>query len=49
LIKEIDIAKVNQLFISTQPAHLQKLEGKALTAAERDVKRAQVIRESMGR
>jgi protein arginine kinase len=49
LIKEIDIAKVNQLFISTQPAHLQKFEGKALTAAERDVKRAQVIRESIGK
>ncbi len=47
LIKDIGIAKLNQLFISTQPAHLQKLEGKLLTAAERDAKRAQVIRESI--
>lgn len=45
LIKDINIAKLNQLFISTQPAHLQKLEGKPLSAAERDVKRAEVIRE----
>lgn len=47
LIKDIDITTVNQLFLSTQPAHLQKLSGKALTAAERDEKRAQVIRESI--
>ena len=47
LIKEIGIAKINQLFISTQPAHLQKLEGKDLTHQERDVKRAQVIRENI--
>jgi len=48
LIKDINIAKLNQLFISTQPAHLQKLEGKALSAAERDAKRAEVIREAIG-
>lgn len=49
LIKDIDTVKVNQLFISIQPAHLQKLAGKVLTAAERDVKRAQVIRENFGK
>lgn len=49
LIKDIDTVKVNQLFISIQPAHLQKLAGKMLTATERDVKRAQVIRENFVR
>lgn len=47
LIKDINIAKLNQLFISTQPAHLQKLEGKALSASQRDAKRAEVIREAI--
>ena len=47
IIKDIDISRVNRLFISTQPAHLQKLEGRVLTAQERDVKRAQVIREAL--
>jgi len=47
LIKDIVKAKLNQLFISTQPAHLQKLEGKVLTAAQRDTKRAEVIREAL--
>ena len=39
---------VNELFIFSQPAHLQKLEGKALTAKERDTKRAQLIRSRLG-
>jgi protein arginine kinase len=38
---------INELFILTQPAHLQKLEGKKLSANERDVKRAQIIRERL--
>ena len=49
LIKDIDIATVNKLFISTQPAHLQKLEGKALSASERDIERAGVIRAALGK
>jgi len=36
------------LFIITQPAHLQKLEKKKLDPNERDVKRAQIIREKIG-
>ena len=35
---------VNELFIFSQPAHLQKLEGKALNAKERDAKRAELLR-----
>jgi protein arginine kinase len=40
--------KVNELFIFSQPAHLQKLEGKALSAKERDTKRAALIRSTLG-
>ena len=48
-VKNIIMSKLNQLFIFTQPAHLQKLEGKALSPTERDVKRAEVIREAIGK
>jgi len=44
VIKDIDRRKVNELFIITQPAHLQKNENKKLTSQERDIKRADIIR-----
>ena len=44
----LDRTTVNELFIFSQPAHLQKLEGKVLTAKERDTKRAQLIRNRLG-
>ena len=44
----IDRTVVNELFIFSQPAHLQKLEGKTLTAKERDMKRAELIRRRLG-
>ena len=47
LLKDIDRGMVNELFILTQPAHLQKIEGKALTADKRDVKRAELIRKKL--
>jgi protein arginine kinase len=47
LIKDIERSLVNELFILTQPAHLQKLENKKLSANERDVKRAQIIRDKI--
>ncbi|MBI3316271.1 MAG: protein arginine kinase [Candidatus Omnitrophica bacterium] len=43
-ILEIDRRAVNELFILTQPAHLQKIEGRLLSSAQRDVKRAYLIR-----
>ncbi len=49
LIKEVDRALINELFIIIQPAHLQKLEKKKLNPNERDVKRAQIIREKLGK
>lgn len=45
LLKGVAREVINELFILTQPAHLQKLEAKALTAHQRDVKRAKLIRE----
>lgn len=43
LIKQIDRKMVNELFISTQPAHLQKIEGRRLSQSMRDLKRAELI------
>ena len=44
LIKELDRSLINELFIITQPAHLQKIEKKKLSPNQRDVKRAEIIR-----
>lgn len=44
IISDIDRRAVNELFILTQPAHLQKIEGKTLSSGQRDVKRAALIR-----
>lgn len=48
IVKNIDRKTMNELFIMIQPAHLQKLEGKKLTTASRDAKRASLIREKLG-
>ena len=47
VIKDIDRRKINELFIITQPAHLQKNENKKLSSQERDIKRAEIIRERL--
>ena len=44
IITDIDRRAVNELFILTQPAHLQKIEGRVLSSAQRDIKRANLIR-----
>ncbi|MDD5085203.1 MAG: protein arginine kinase [Candidatus Omnitrophica bacterium] len=44
LVAGLDVQKLNDLFLLIQPAHLQKLFGKELSAAERDSKRAELIR-----
>ncbi len=44
IIDDIDIAAVNELFIHTQPAHLQKLIGQALDGEERNSARARYLR-----
>lgn len=48
IVKDVDRNTINELFIMIQPAHLQKLEGKKLSASERDSKRASLIREKIG-
>jgi protein arginine kinase len=47
LIHDLDIATVNQLFIQTQPAHLQKLQHERLETAQRNVVRASYIRQRL--
>jgi protein arginine kinase len=47
LLPEVDMTKVNELFVLTQPAHLQKLEGRALESEERDVRRASFVRRAL--
>ncbi|MFC1666838.1 protein arginine kinase [Candidatus Omnitrophota bacterium] len=49
LIKKLDRALVNELFIIIQPAHLQKIEKKRLNPNQRDIKRAEIVRERLGR
>jgi len=48
LLENVDIATVNELFILTQPAHLQRLERRDLTPSERDATRADFIRRQLG-
>lgn len=44
LIPELQIPTLNQLFIHTQPAHLQKLSGSELDTADRNIERARYLR-----
>lgn len=46
-IENIDRATINELFILTQPAHLQKLSGELKDPALRDIKRAELIRNKL--
>ena len=48
LLRDVDISTVNELFILTQPAHLQRLEKRDLEPGERDATRAQFIRRQLG-
>jgi protein arginine kinase len=49
LVQDINRRSINELFIITQPAHLQKIENKKLSAAERDLKRAEIIRSKLNK
>ncbi len=44
LIDDLAIATVNELFIQTQPAYLQKLQGNELGVEERNIARASYLR-----
>src|ERR1700688_2906836 len=43
----VDRALVDELFILTQPAHLQKQHSEKLSAEERDLLRADMVRERL--
>ncbi|MFV0442710.1 MAG: protein arginine kinase [Planctomycetaceae bacterium] len=47
LVDGIEIPTVNELFIHTQPAHLQKIRRETLESAERNVARATYLREKL--
>jgi len=47
LIDDLEIPVVNELFIHTQPAHLQKLQHSELESGERNVARARYLRERL--
>ncbi len=44
LIDDLEIATVNELFVHTQPAHLQKLQGRSLEVDDRNIARASYLR-----
>jgi protein arginine kinase len=44
LIDDVGIPVVNELFIHTQPAHLQKLTGTELDTSDRNIERARYLR-----
>lgn len=48
LINDVDMKKINEVLLLTQPAHLQKINKKELSPYERDIKRADLIREKLG-
>lgn len=44
LISDLNITSINELFIRTQPAHLQKLVGGDLETTDRNIERARYLR-----
>src|SRR5580700_4891434 len=47
-VKDIDIRTLNELFLMTQPAHLQKMQGRKLEGDVRRAVRADYIRQRLG-
>jgi protein arginine kinase len=48
IIRDVDVDRLNEMFLLTLPAHLQKKEGGELAPLERDIVRARFIREKLG-
>lgn len=46
---EFDIATLNELFLHAQPAHLQRLRGQLLSDEERDIARADFLRDKLSK
>ena len=49
LIHDLAIPTLNELFIHTQPAHLQKLRGVELDTADRNIERARYLRRHLNK
>ena len=49
LIQDLGIPTLNELFIHTQPAHLQKLRGVELDTADRNIERARYLRRHLNK
>jgi protein arginine kinase len=49
LISDLQIPELNELFIHTQPAHLQKLRGIELDTADRNIERARYLRRHLNK
>ncbi len=47
LIKEINTLALNQLMVAIRPAHLQKIGGREMDVMQRDILRAEVIKEKL--
>ncbi len=47
VIDDIPLSTINDLFVLTQPAHLQKVEKAKLSSQERDIARARYIRKEL--
>lgn len=47
IVSGITLQDLNTLFLNTQPAHIQKLAKKALSSQGRDIRRADMIRETL--
>ena len=47
--REINLKTINELFLQTQPAHLQKIRGTRLNGEQRSIARAEHIRERLSR
>ena len=47
LIGDLKMRTINELFILTQPAHLQKMEQTELSSTQRDIARATFVREKL--
>ncbi len=48
VFSDIDLPALERLFLYTQPAHLQRMEGKELESSARDIARADFLRKSLG-
>lgn len=49
ILDKVDVSTINELFMQTQPAHLQEMVGRELNSDERDSFRAELIRKKLSK